>query len=146
VFSRTRARPSMLQWIAVGANAYFAPVGDDSSAPGTTNWPSFASSGYAFETVRLSDSVQQPPGRNPNSDRIVKSAWTRQSERRNVDAHSIANLDGRQIWPSWVTPSASAVAKLIKAALSQVSLLIGSGTSCNQELLIKRPSQRANSE
>ena len=39
-----------------------------------------------------------------------------------------------------LTPSFSAVAGLIRAALSQVSRVIGSGNSCSQPLLANRPS------
>ena len=40
------------------------------------------------------------------------------------------------------TSSSRADFGLIKTALSQVSLVMGSGSSCNQPLLAKRPSQR----
>ena len=43
----------------------------------------------------------------------------------------------------WTTPIFLAVAGLSSAALSQVSLVIGSGASCIQPLLAKRPSQTA---
>ena len=40
------------------------------------------------------------------------------------------------------TPSSRADFGLINTALSQVNLVMGSGSSCNQPLLAKRPSQR----
>ena len=43
------------------------------------------------------------------------------------------------------TPSSSAVAGLMRAALSQVSLVIGLGSSCSQPLLANRPSKSVGS-
>ena len=133
--SRTRSRPSIVKWSWVQARGYVRPVL-------VTFRPTAMSGVAACGAIGVeAHPVAHAAGGRPavtqrHRDREVRLAGERPTRRSPGSARRDPAARGRR----WPRPAPARSSGLKSAALSQVSLVIGSGTSWSQPLLANRPS------